>query len=422
MIKHLKPKSEFSRNVLTLMTGTTIAQALPIAAAPILTRMYSPENFGVFAFYLAIVSIMAILATARYELAIVLPKSRDDAYQIVILSCGITIVISLMILLLIFLFESNITGMLDNQALSNWLYWIPFSIFLMGIYQSLYYWNNREKSYVNMANSRVVQNSTMVGTQVGLGFIAKLSAFGLILGQVIGQVLVVLYMGRKFIKDTKNSHKPKKLKQFALAKRYINFPKFLLVAHTMNAASRQLPSIFFNIQFASAVAGSYMLIQRVIGAPMALIGGAIGDVFRQQASQAYAERGECTAEYISTLKKLVLISSLPFAAFILIAPGLFKIIFGEDWRVAGEYAQILVPMFFLKFLSSPLSNMYLVAEKQKQDLFLSSALFICAAIPFVCALVFSFDIEMVLVIFSILYSLVYLANLFVTFQYSKGAP
>lgn len=86
MISKLKPKSEFSRNVLTLMTGTTISQALPIAVAPILTRIYSPEDFGLFAFYFAIVSILAVLATGRYELAIALPKKRDDAYQIVILS------------------------------------------------------------------------------------------------------------------------------------------------------------------------------------------------------------------------------------------------------------------------------------------------------------------------------------------------
>lgn len=416
MISKLKPKSEFSRNVLTLMTGTTISQALPIAVAPILTRIYSPEDFGLFAFYFAIVSILAVLATGRYELAIALPKKRDDAYQIVILSSIISTVLSLIILFLIWLFQFKIVGMLDNQDISNWLYWIPLSIFLIGIYQSLYYWFNREKGYKNMANSRVIQSSTMLGTQVGLGFIFKFSAFGLIMGQFAGQVLTVVYMGKKFLCDTRNSHKPKKLKQFALAKRYINFPKFLLVAHTMNATSRQLPSIFFNILFTPTVAGFYILIQRVIGAPMTIIGSAIGDVFRQQASQAYMQRGECVMEYKNTLKKLTIISILPFVAFIFFAPYLFAIVFGEDWRIAGEYAQILTPMFFLQFIASPLSNMFLIAEKQKEDL--KMQVFLLSGV--VLAFVFCDSVYQVLLFFTAKYSLIYLWVIFKASEFARG--
>jgi len=322
MINHLKLKSEFSRNVLTLMTGTTIAQALAIAAAPILTRIYTPEDFGLFAFYFSVVSILAVLATGRYELAIVLPRKRDDAYQIVILSWLISVLVSLLTLVLIWSFEIQIVSLLDSPDspdspdIATWLYWIPLSIFLMGIYQSLYYWFNREKEYRNMANSRVVQSSTMVASQIGFGFLSMYSVLGLILGQAIGQAVSTLYMANKFVKNTSNIHKTHKLKQIALAKRYINFPKFLLIAHTMNATSRQSPSIFFNIFFTATTAGFYLLVQRVIGAPITIVGGAVGDVFRQQASKAYAERGECVAEYKSTFKKLLLISIVPFSIFI----------------------------------------------------------------------------------------------------------
>jgi O-antigen/teichoic acid export membrane protein len=86
MLNKLKPKSEFSRNVLTLMTGTTIAQAIPIAISPILTRIYTPEDFGVFALYMSVVSIVSVVATGRYELAIMLPKKDEDAINIVTLS------------------------------------------------------------------------------------------------------------------------------------------------------------------------------------------------------------------------------------------------------------------------------------------------------------------------------------------------
>lgn len=420
MFKIIKPKSEFSRNVLTLMTGTTIAQALPMAAAPILTRIYTPDDFGIFALYFSIVSILGVLVTGRYELAIVLPKRRDDAYQIVMLSCAISTLVSIITFFIILLLERQIALLFDNPVITRWLYWIPLSIFLMGIYQTLYYWFNREKAYKNMSESRVIQSSLTLSSQIGSGSLTKLSAFGLILGQVIGQTLATFYLSYEFLKQTKGRHTTDRLKQFVLAKRYINFPKFLLVSHTMNATCMQLPVIFFNIIFTSSVAGLYLLIQRVIGTPMSIVGGAIGDVFRQSASKAYAERGECVSEYKNTFKKLLMISSIPFGVFFCTAPDLFAIIFGENWSEAGKYAQILTPMFFLQFISNPMSNMYLIAEKQKKDLYLNVILFIVTLLPFILAMNLPMSVENVIFCFSLFYSFVYVGNLIVTFGFAKG--
>jgi O-antigen/teichoic acid export membrane protein len=420
MISRLKLKSEYGRNVLTLMTGTIIAQALPIAVAPILTRIFSPEDFGIFAFYFSIVSILGVLVTARYELAIVLPRRKDDAYQIVILSCVIAGFVSTLVFFIIWCFESQIASLLDNPVITSWLYWIPLSIFLMGVYQSLYYWFNREKAYKNMSESRILQSSITSSSQIGFGIFTKLSAFGLILGQVLGQMLATIYMGNKFFKQTKGYHRPQKLKQFALAKRYINFPKFLLVAHSMNTTCMQLPVIFLNMLFTSSVAGFYLLSQRVIGTPLTIVGGAIGDVFRQNASKAFAERGECVKEYKHTLKKLFLISIFPFGIFLFVAPDLFAFIFGGSWGEAGKYAQILTPMFFLQFLANPLTNMYLIAEKQKKDLYVNIVLFIVTFFPFLLAMYLTISVETVISLFSFFYSLMYIAHLIITFNFAKG--
>ena len=102
MFNKLKPKSEFSRNVLTLMTGTTIAQAIPIAISPILTRIYAPEDFGMFALYMSVASIISVIATGRYELAIMLPKKDEDAVNIVALSIIISFFVSFISLLIVF--------------------------------------------------------------------------------------------------------------------------------------------------------------------------------------------------------------------------------------------------------------------------------------------------------------------------------
>jgi len=416
LIKHLKPKSEFSRNILTLITGTTIGQVLPIAAAPILTRIFTPEDFGLFAFYFAIISILAVLATARYELAIILPKRPNDAYQILILSCVLSATVSFCTLLIIWLFEMQIIELIENPSIADFLYWIPISIFFMGLYQPLYYWFNREKGYKKMANSRIVQASSMVSSQVAFGLLTNLTALGLILGQLLGQFLATLYMSQKFIKDTRNIYKPKKLKQLALAKRYINFPKFLMVAHAMNASSRLLPNVLINIFFSATAAGLYLLIQRVIGAPLSIIGNAVGDVFRQQASKAYIERRECIVEYKKTFIKLIIISLLPFCVLFFIAPDLFSIVFGESWRKAGEYAQILMPMFFFQFVASPLSVLFIIAEKQKEDLSMQTVLLFGVVLSFFLTR----DVKTLLVFISMTYSLIYIWVIYKTYKFSRG--
>ena len=147
MIRRLKLKSDFSRNVLTLITGTTIAQVIPIAISPLLTRIYTPEDFGLAALFFAFFSILSSIATGRYELAIMSPKSDDEAKHIVFLSILVGAFIFFIATILIWFFDEEIVIFLGNPEIKNWLYFIPFLLFSFGIYQSIYYWLNRKKKY-----------------------------------------------------------------------------------------------------------------------------------------------------------------------------------------------------------------------------------------------------------------------------------
>ena len=139
MLNKFKPKSEFSKNVLTLMTGTTIAQAIPIAISPILTRIYTPEDFGVFALFIAITAILGTVANARYELAIMLPKKDEDAINIFALGFIITCFISLILLILVVIFNDYFTKLFGNDEISFWLYFVPITVFFSGLFNILNY-------------------------------------------------------------------------------------------------------------------------------------------------------------------------------------------------------------------------------------------------------------------------------------------
>ena len=419
MLKKFIPKSSYARNVITLMTGTGLAQAIPIAISPILTRLYSPEDFGIFGLYMAIVAIASVLVTGRYELAILLPRNDRDALHIVALAIGLSAAVSALLLVVVLVFNGPITQLLGASDIAPWLYWVPASTVLMGIYTSLNYWSNRKGQYRRLAVSRVVQTSGTSATQLGAAFLRSGPA-GLVVGQLTGQLMASSLQARMIYREDQNQIKTLRWGRVrALARKYRNFPRFLIVAHGFNTASGQVPMLLLSTLFNTATAGYYMLIQRVMAAPMVLVAGALGDVFRQEASRAYIHTGNCRAIYMSTFKRLLGLAVLPFAVFFFVAPALFGWVFGEPWRVAGEYARILTPMFFLQFITSPLSSVYMIAEKQKMDLAWQICLLVLVLSAFAIGGIFS-NIAIALALFSTAYCLMYVINGMISYQLANG--
>lgn len=416
-MRQLLPQSRYARNVLTLMTGTGLAQAIPIAISPILTRLYSPEEFGLFAFYMAIVSIAVVLVTGRYEQAILLPRQERDALHVVALVVSLSAAVSACLLLLVILFNSQIALFLGNTKLAPWLYWVPASVFLMGVYQGLNYWSNRKAQYKRLAISRTVQSGSAALAQLSYAHVEEV---GLVGGQVTGQVLATSVMARLIWReDHRLIRTLRPLRSLALARKYINFPKYLIVAHGFNTASGQMPVLLLNALFSAVTAGFFTLTQRVMGAPMTLIAGALGDVFRQEASQAYSHQGSCLSIYKKTLRRLLVISILPFLVFFFVAPDLFAFVFGGQWRVAGEFAQILTLKFFFDFVAGPLSAMFMIAQKQRLDLLWQIALVSAAIGSFYIGCWF-LDAKLALIFYTASCCCMQAINLVMSYGFAKG--
>lgn len=376
MISKFKPKTEFSKNVLTLMTGTTIAQAIPIAISPILTRIYTPEEFGIFALYIAIASILAVIATGRYEMAIILPKKDVDSINIVILSIMISFIVSFICFLIVFIFNSQITELLRNPEISNWLYFIPLTVLLTGVYQSFNYWLNRKKEYKRLAVSRVAQSSSTAGLNLGMGF-AGLGSSGLVIGQVLGQSFATIILGKIFYENEKQKFLYiKRLKLLAMLKRYIKFPKYDILSSALNVSSHKLTHVMINVLYGSAIGGYFYLMQRIVSLPLTFISSAIADVFRQSATDAFHKKMNCKQIYLATFKKLFILSLLPALVLYFYSIELFVFIFGEQWKIAGEYAEIFAPVLMIQFISSPLSIVFYIVEKQHINLLLQFFLLI----------------------------------------------
>jgi len=344
------------------MTGTTIAQALPIAISPILTRIYTPEEFGVFAIFIAISNILASLVNGKYELAIGLPEKDEDAINIAALGMLIAIGASISIFIVILLFNQDICILLKNPDFSFWLYWIPISIFLSGFFNILNYLNTRKKHFKTIAIARIYKTTALSACQILLGLI-KEGILGLITGHIVSHVIAIIRLFKNINRTFILKYTISFPKILLLAKRYSDFPKYSMPAILCNTLSHETVSLFISAIFNASTLGMYYLVQRVLGAPASLISTAIGQVFLQQATNEKKEFNHARQTFYNTVKYLILIGSPIFLTLFFVSEEFFVLVFGEQWRVAGTYAAILTPLFFVRFVVSTVSMMNIIFEK-----------------------------------------------------------
>lgn len=348
-------RSDFLRNVLTLMTGTTLAQSIPIAAMPLLTRLYSPEDFGVLALYLSLSGIIAVVVTGRYEVAVMLPEKDEDAASLVILSLCIAAVIGLILFLVVFLFNEDIQSFLNNEDIGVWLYLMPLTVFIVGGWQALNYWNNRAKNFKRLAYSRVTQGGGMTLAQF---LLSAMGAGGLVLGHLIGQVGgVLVFLARTWREDRGVLSKVTWARVMANAKGYSKFPKYSTVGALLNNLGTQMPVLMLSKFRDGHTVGVFSLTFRALNLPMSLIATSFAQVLFQRFVALERECPERLAPFVLKLFFGLLVLTIPLVAVIwLFGPELFAFIFGEEWRSAGEFAKVIVLAVAIRFAVSPLST------------------------------------------------------------------
>ena len=371
----IRKKSDFSRNVLTLMTGTTVAQAIPLAISPILTRIYTPHDFGLLALFISISFIFGSIANAKYEQVIMLPKKDEDAINILALGFIISSTLTLILLFIVIFFNNYIATLLNNQEISSWLYFIPISVFFIALFNLLTYFNSRKKNYKDIARATIIKSLVMATVQLSIGFL-KNGATGLISGQFLSQMFANMQLLKNIIKNRPLLSKIRGVKIIALAKKYRDFPKFALPSNLANTLSQHLTTILISSFYSVATLGFYSLAQRVLGMPSALVGNAIGQVFFQEATEERQRTGTIIKTFDATVKRLIVIALPSFTLLFFMVESLFSFVFGEEWSVAGEYAKILIPYFFISLISSTLSSTYDIFGYLKLELWWQISLLI----------------------------------------------
>ena len=421
-MKHLIAKvkqSQYLLQIITLMSGTLMAQVIMLAFIPLLTRLYTPSEFGLYSLFFALSSMLGMVSSLKYEQAIMLPKSNKDAQALVFLSIIITIIMVIVLSFGLFIFYDFF---LDYFNGLNYLVWLlPFSILIIGLIQIFNTYATREQFYKKMATVKMIESVTTVSTQGVSRYFFALD--GLIIGKLLSNLFSLHQLLSFHIKkQTLQLKYFTKRRVKANMKRHENFPKYQSSSALLNSFSQNVPVLLFTSLFSPAVAGLYTLTYRVMQAPILLIANSTRSVFYQKASKMYANGEDITNLHIKTTVGLIKIFMIPLFVVLFFGEEIFSFIFGQEWAESGIIAQITIIWFMFAFITPPTSMMYNILNLQKQLLQLQIITLILRVLAIYMGFYFfkSYMVSVLLfTIVSVIHNLIFMGYIYIKLKNRK---
>jgi O-antigen/teichoic acid export membrane protein len=358
----------FFKNTMTLVGGNIVARIITFGLAPVITRLYAPQVFGAFAILVSLAELFIAVSSLRYNNAILLPEEKQDADSLVALCLVLVLGTSFVSLTAVVGFQSPIAALLnfENQKL---LLFVPAIVLIGGLQQVTDMWFLRLKNFNRLAVSKISGATADRISTIGAAFLLTNSPGGLVLGRIFGIVssLAALFVaGLQPVKDLVKAASRERFR--SLSRRYIAFPKFLEDAFVQRA-SVQAPLLLLGAFFSPGAAGMYALTQRILGEPMTLIGDSLGRSFSQKASEHFRKGENMAPDALRLYRYILSFIAAPMLILSFILADLFGIIFGAEWREAGDYVKLVLPVFVAVFAVRPMSVFYDLFEKQKERLF-----------------------------------------------------
>ncbi|MCW7762024.1 lipopolysaccharide biosynthesis protein [Photorhabdus luminescens] len=387
------------RNISGLLLSSLVSQILLLLSTPVLTRLFSPEELGIYASFSSLLSIFAVGACLRYEFSISSSEKNREINSLVTLSCIITITISLIVIIVFAI--SNIS---EKIIIGNYLYYIPLGIITYGFYRAVSFNSIREKQYHALSITKITQTIAMIGTQI-IGGIAHLGASSLILGQILGQSLGVLFLSRRS-QYRLIINKPELRKIKLLTHKYYKFPVYDFPAALINTLSNELPQLFIMSTYGLKSAGFYLIAARISGAPITLLSQTVSSILQgylKDTSISPFLKIKKTFYYLTCIAILFAIvtyfAGIPIITFI----------FGEGWHESGKYLLCLIPHLCGQIIYSSLSIYLSIYEHQKSNLFIQTTSIILRLMALFAGYLLG-DIYLTLLLFSLTSFVLYMTS------------
>ena len=361
--------SPFLRNVAAVAGGTAAAQAIAMAFAPFITRLYGPEAFGVQGTFLSLIAIVTPLSALAYPIAIVLPKSDMNALALKRLSILVALGIAITLLLALVLLFDPLASLLGDELVAPFLWLLPVVAVLAAWFQVTQQWLIRNERFKVLAGIAILQAFLVNSARVGLGLLSATSAM-LVAVTVAGlgfHALMQSWGGRG------RQRAPEPIPDLVMrirqqAMEHKNFPLFRAPEMILNAISESLPVLMLAAAFGPAEAGFYTLARSMLYLPLNLIGQSVADVFFPQFNSRALNGHALFPALVRAVGSLAAVA-LPLVLIVyIVSPSVFSLFFGVQWELSGVYASLLCPWLFVLFVTRPCTGAISVLRLQRVQL------------------------------------------------------
>lgn len=345
---------EFFRNVGILTGGTIGARAVLALSLPLLTRIYSPEDFQFLAIYMAVLSLFTVVASLRLNMAITLPLNDGEAANLLALALLSPVAFGIVLTVPVIAAPDAVAGLLEQASFRPFLWMIPTGIAVAAGYQALQCWASRKRRFGLVARTGVVRAVGGTGTQLGLGA-AGIAPFGLLLGHLAHSGLGIFALARDLLRNERAALAAiSPVAMWEALKAYRHFPIYSVPEALANSAGVQVPVILIAAAAAGPEAGYLALAMQVMAIPMALVGQSVAQVFIADAPDRMRD-GTLPAFTRQTSLTLLKLGSMVLIPVGLLSPLVFAPVFGSEWSRAGEIVLWMTPWHVLQFTASPVS-------------------------------------------------------------------
>ena len=413
--------SEFGKNILTLGSGTALAQVIPFLFYPVIARIFTPAEFGLLATLTAIIAIISELSSGKYELGILVAKTKQDAANLAgLVLCLSFIVLAVIYLILQLFFADFLSQALHEPQLKKWLFICPISAFSIIIYNTYNEWCVKNGYFKKLAINKITNASAITLSELFLG-VVKIFSQGLVIGDMIGRIFSAgVCVFKAFQKDIAAFKETSVIQIKKLAKEFVEFPKYIMPGRLLNEIGKRFPVFFLGFYFNSVEVGFFAMTTLVLYSPISMISFAIRDVFRQRANEEFKNTGNCRIIYMKVFKILSVVAFLGIPLLIVLLPTIFSLFLGKQWNTAAYYAQIFTIPTLLSFVSIPFFDVLIIANKLKFNLLWQAYYLIVTFLSLWLGCVFYNDVAIAICFLAIGKSSAYLLSIILSYHYAKG--
>ena len=418
MLQRLIPEGSLKRAFTFVFSGSAAGQLFGLLAAPVLARIFTPEDFGVYGTLMFIAGVVGVVAAGRFEIAFPLTIDEGQAkalgigcFYVLLAVGGITCVLSLVL-------GPSMAQIEQLVPVVPFLYLVPLIVLSIGLFNILSQWSARLRCFGVLGSAKTIQGAAASLVQVVCGLMWT-SPVGLVVGDIAGRTSAVGIL----VFPVSRSVRTKTAPLLGVLKRFRRFCMLSAPAAVMNTASQRTPAFFFAAFYGLEAAGFFVLCQRVVGTPIQLVSRSVSQVYSVEfGSKVETDPSANLALFMQISRSIVLYLSIPFLLAAWLAPPITTLVFGQDWVAAGEFMRYLILAQFFQLVAAPVSQTLNLLNRQDLQLAWDIFRLLCICGLFLaCGVYLAVPSLLTLQFYCLLIAVLYLVLWLVSYLQVKGS-